>query len=101
MNIEDIVRIIHHYANNFIEKDVKNIERELQRKALSETAEFVELNMMDVQSFSNKFELLEHAINNSNKDGVFLEFGVFEGETINFISSKVNNKVYGTSVALI
>ena len=38
---------------------------------------------------------LTHCISNVTIDGLWLEFGVYRGRSINFISSLTNNKVYG------
>jgi len=81
-----------------LDENAKNIERELQRIALRETAEFIlkEKNLSKASIFNNKFELLSYCIQNIKVDGLILEFGVYKGETINFIASKLRDKViYG------
>lgn len=76
-------------------RNAKNIERQLQKNALMDTARFVEENMNMTISFDNKFSLLKYSLDLAPKKGLFLEFGVFEGTTINFISSNTKNIVYG------
>ncbi|WP_147535410.1 class I SAM-dependent methyltransferase [Bacillus marasmi] len=95
MDYNELLNIIYKANHLFHENDARNIERELQRKALKETASFVEERMNNVRSFATKEELLEYAIDLVVLKGLFIEFGVYKGETINFISSKVEETVYG------
>lgn len=74
----------------------KNIESEMQKIALNKTAKYVLKNMYQTPSFKDKFELLRYSLKNVSLEGLFLEFGVYKGETINFISSIIKNEViYG------
>ncbi len=96
--IGKLKKYIREKVKSILDEDAKNIERELQRIALRETAEFIlkEKNLSKVNMFNNKFELLSYCIQNIKVDGLILEFGVYKGETINFIASKLRDKViYG------
>ena len=73
----------------------QHLGRFLTYTAAMETSKFITENMPKTKSFEDKFKLLEYALSFANKDGLFLEFGVFQGETINFISGKVCEDVYG------
>ncbi len=86
-----IVRLI----NNVNDRDARNIERELQRRALNDTVNFIEKNMVRTRSFPDNLSLLDYALNLAKNDGLFLEFGVYKGRTLNFISSKFDHFVYG------
>lgn len=68
--------------------DGQNIERRLQDIALDESARYVTENMPNVPSFVNDFDLLKHALNHVNQDlqGLYCEFGVWRGTTINHIA---------------
>lgn len=77
------------------DKDARNIERELQRRALSQTADFVEKNMAQIKSFADKNSLLKYSVDLAKNDGLFIEFGVYKGKTINFIASNTEQIVYG------
>ena len=96
-NLRILSRIIEPIGNNILNSDVKNIHRWSQKKAVEETANFVNENMMNVKSFSNKFYLLNFAITCvKNKDGLFLEFGVYRGKTVNYIAKiNPNINIYG------
>ena len=52
--------------------------------------------MAEVASFPSKFELLTSALARAKKDeGLFCEFGVFTGGTINHIAGSTKSVVYG------
>ncbi|MCC7551729.1 MAG: class I SAM-dependent methyltransferase [Methanobacterium sp.] len=90
--IKKILKIID--INNT--RDSRNIGRELQRRALKQTAIFIEENMLKTKSFPNKISLLKYALDISDNNGLYVEFGVYEGVTLNLISSIVKNKIiYG------
>jgi len=92
---EKIIQKIFRIVDGYVDENSHNIKRELQKRALTQTAEFVEKNMAQTKSFVDKFSLLEYSIDLTNNEGLFIEFGVFEGDTINFISSITENTVYG------
>jgi len=83
--------------DELLDQDSRNIARELKRRALMETCDYVEKNMFLVYSnFENRYELLAYAAQKvSLKDGLWLEFGVYKGDTISFIAKKTNSTVYG------
>ena len=86
------------YINELLDVDSRNIARELKRRALYETCDYIEKNMPLVNSgFENRFELLEYAIGEAKKtDGLWLEFGVYQGNTISFIAERTTTlPVYG------
>jgi len=66
----------------------KNIRRELQRRALSETADYVSSHMAMVPSFADRFALLDAALDLVTIQGLCCEFGVFEGESINYLARR-------------
>lgn len=80
-----------------LDQDTRDIRRELYRRALRETCDYIEKNMFLVNSnFKNRYELLDDAIKNVTiKDGLWLEFGVYEGKTIRHIAKKAKSIVYG------
>ena len=77
------------------DRSAKNIERQLQKNALLDTARFIEKNMVKTRSFKDKFSLMKYSLDFAEDEGLFLEFGVFEGTTINFISANTDKTVYG------
>jgi hypothetical protein len=60
------------------------------------TGDFINKNLSQSFAANNKFELIDYALKIADtKAKLILEFGVFSGETINFISNKVNRNVFG------
>lgn len=92
-----IRRKLDSYFSSVLDQDSKNIERELQKIATKETAEFIlGEELLKVNAYNTKFELLSYALSLIEIEGPICEFGVYMGRTINFISSLVKNKiVYG------
>lgn len=75
--------------------DFRDIQAQMQRRALMETVSFVEENMLCAVSFAHKNRLLEYALENIS-EGLVLEFGVYKGKTINHIAKIIpNKKVFG------
>lgn len=71
-----------------------NIDAELARRAAAQTAEYVERHMAQAPSFAWRFDLLAHALERV-RDGLVLEFGVEDGESINFIADHLKATVHG------
>jgi predicted O-methyltransferase YrrM len=78
-----------------LEDDAKDIERERQRQALAESARFVDEALGCVESFETNFGLLTHALGKATAEGLWAEFGVYSGKTINFIAKRAPGRVFG------
>lgn len=72
-----------------------SIKDEIFRLATRESALFVAENMSDVRGQVTPFEVLTHCLDEVAVDGLYLEFGVYSGTTINFIASRVQAAVHG------
>jgi len=75
--------------------DARNIRRYLQREALEETVAFVKEHMQDVPSAPDREGVWTHVIPQASTEGLFLEFGVASGWSINEIAARVSKTVYG------
>lgn len=73
----------------------QNIRQELSLRALKTTVDYVENRLRDINSVDNKWKVHDVALNSVSVDGLFLEYGVFKAETINYIAKKTSRKVYG------
>lgn len=83
-------------ANHVLDADAKNLHRAMRRKALAETVTFVEEQMPRTKSFGDKFSLLQAALDSASPGiGLYCEFGVYSGSTINFIASRIPKTIYG------
>jgi hypothetical protein len=79
-----------------LDQDAHNILRNMQRNALQDTSLFVEEHMFLTPPCRNKYILLGEALKKVTlNDGLYCEFGVHSGSTINFIASRVKGPVYG------
>ena len=74
-----------------------NILENMRRQASREAAAFAAQHLATTKSFPDRFSLLAESLQHAAAvaGGHYLEFGVFRGETCNFIASKVNGPVHG------
>ncbi len=68
----------------------------LTRVTAAQSAEFIIDNMPKVAAFNNRGDYFRYVIDKTDVSGVCLEFGVYKGDSINFISSLLPDKIiYG------
>lgn len=73
-----------------------NVERQLWELAAMESAKYVLEHMHQTRAFPLMDEMLVHFVKASLPDGLFLEFGVFSGQTIRLIAdSRPETTIYG------
>lgn len=76
--------------------NMANINENTKRIAHMQTAEYVLANMQSACSLNSNFELYDYIANNIKIDGEILEFGVYQGCSISYLSNKFkNNTLYG------
>ena len=76
--------------------DCSDLEAELQLRARAETVEAFGDQLLQMDSVERHYDLLTLALGKVQiQNGLFLEFGVFSGKTINHIARQVNQAVYG------
>lgn len=69
---------------------------ELERRVSLECADYVQANMQKAVSFGTRAPLWDHALNKVDLEGLFAEFGVFRGVSINQIAGKrPKDVIYG------
>lgn len=76
----------------------QHLGRFLVATAAMETSRFIIDNMLKVPVFETKYDLLNHALDiiPPGGDRLYMEFGVYSGDTVNHIATKVKDKtVYG------
>ncbi len=69
----------------------------LLKKAIQDSADFASNNMQDAMMFFDHKGIWDYsvtAIQKQSKDGLFLEFGVFQGASINYLSSQLSTKIF-------
>ncbi len=93
---ERIKHISARVANYVFDSEAHDIQRLLQRRALEQTADFVEAEMPMVPPYPNRFALFDDTIKTAPSEGLWCEFGVFKGESLNYIADRIGDKpLYG------
>ncbi len=93
-----IKRAIAYNVEELLRHEALNVDRERQRKALQQTAEFVESTLSGAARFTSREEMLEHALGSvpaGLRGGIYCELGVYEGQSINFLAPRVAGAVHG------
>lgn len=72
-----------------------DIWSERQRIALNSTACYVGRNMLSAELVQDGSHLLTFALDRTTPPGLYLEFGVASGTTVNLIASTVAGPIYG------
>lgn len=85
---------------NSLEQEIKSLKtldltRELERRALATSAEFIEKNMQKAVALNSNLEVIDFALNKIKHDGLYCEFGVYQGNTLNHTARKIKSKIYG------
>lgn len=80
-----------------LERDAQDVRRETIRIAREQTAAFVMEHMAKTPAARNKFALLNRSLESVDPelDGLYCEFGVWVGETINHIASRTPHTIHG------
>jgi hypothetical protein len=94
--ISRLQNFIFSVLNNWQKRQTKDIGYQISLRSLDSTVNYVLKNMKNIESVNTKWDLHIKALKSIRIDnGAFLEFGVYKGETINFIANNVNNTIYG------
>jgi len=72
-----------------------DIREELMRQATEEAAGFVNANLGHVEGAFDPPHLLDQAIDAASVEGLYLEFGVYTGTTINHIAGRIGETIHG------
>ena len=71
-----------------------DIETQLRIRALNSTCEFIEQNMSEVPMLQSKKEALDFALQQVRIDGLYCEFGVFKGGSVNHIAKTTKKETH-------
>ena len=84
-------------TRRLIERDATDIDAARRKRAALEAAELVDRHMRHASSFSDRSSLLRASLAavDPKLDGLYCEFGVAGGISINFIASLVTQQVHG------
>jgi len=81
-----------------LKRNTPTLRREIERRAVVSTADYVEKNLSNAQMFLSHQELLTYLVSRSMDQGLVMEFGVYKANTINFISKLIDKKTPGRKV---
>jgi Methyltransferase domain len=70
-----------------------NIRRRLWLRANDDTVAYVEQHMLYIPSCAGRWRVIDTALEAVTLDGEYLEFGVADGASINYIADKVGDRV--------
>jgi|SRR5579863_1717509 len=87
-------RLLYHLKRQ-LAAAAKDIELARQFGAVHQSADFVDRNMPMAPSHPDKFTLLKAALGQVEIQGLYCEFGVYQGKTLNFIAPLVKQEVHG------
>jgi Macrocin-O-methyltransferase (TylF) len=93
--IRTLKETVKRHLNRQLLLAAKDIDSARQFRAAQQSAEFVDQHMTMAKSYPDKFALLKAAIDQIEVQGLCCEFGVYRGETLNFIASLVPGEVHG------
>lgn len=91
------VRVIHEQISKIADSKSYDIKYALQLRALYESVDWIIEQGIPLElAYTDRYELLKISISRVSVQGLFLEFGVYKGDTIRFIANQVKkNQVYG------
>jgi Macrocin-O-methyltransferase (TylF) len=88
---------VYSVVRNMLRANSKDIEGQMNRIAGEQTARFVMENMPKVKTFRDRFALMDYSLQSVDPkmDGLYCEFGVWRGATINYIASRTDHTIHG------
>jgi hypothetical protein len=72
-----------------------NVLDVLERRAVRDSADFIAAAMPEALALRSREALWDYAIRNAERHGLWLEFGVFKGYSINYLARRTNGRVFG------
>jgi hypothetical protein len=72
-----------------------NVLSALERRAVADSADYIAAAMPQALAISSREGLWDFAIQHADPQGLWLEFGVFKGYSINYLARSAPGKVFG------
>jgi len=88
-----LVPVARHVLNPLIQPKTKTVLDEIWNRAIITSAEYVESHMSYAVKFSDRNRLIDFALSKISGKGIHAEFGVFRGESINYIANRLKSEV--------
>jgi hypothetical protein len=75
----------------------RDLIRELDNRATASSAEFIDQYMHGAKALDTKASVMNFALQavGDRGSGLFCEFGVYQGSSINYIAERINTRIYG------
>lgn len=90
-----LVRLVNYFHSRLPHKNSYTVLDELERRTAADCAEYAQQHMSKALLFKNKESLWDHALSKRTVSGLLIEFGVWNGHSINHFAGKVNERIYG------
>jgi hypothetical protein len=88
---EVFYRFLSSYYRNRLSSD---IGIHLRMRALDSTCKYIEENLAETPYYADKQQVMDCALSNVSIKGLYCEFGVYKGKSVNYIASKVSEPVH-------
>jgi hypothetical protein len=90
-----VVGLIQRYVAASVVAPFQSFEQARQLRATFDSMDYADAHMRGAAVFSEKLQVLDRGLQEARTDGLFLEFGVWSGRTINFIAERRSGLVHG------
>lgn len=88
-----LIKYVNYTLSDSNTQSPKSLFYRLKENAIEESLKFVETHLNDVLIFPYRNQLYDYIISKLKEEkGLFLEFGVYKGLSINYFSKKLKNK---------
>ncbi len=88
---EVFYRFLSSYYRNRLSTD---IGIQLRMRALNSTCKYIEKNLIGIPYFTNKQQVMDFALSKVQVDGMYCEFGVYKGKSVNYIARIVSKQIH-------
>lgn len=85
-------KLIHEIISQSMGTDIKFHQ---QWRAAQQTVDYIEKNLQNAREISSRYEMFRFALDNVSIEGLFLEFGVYMGDSINYIAKQTSKQIHG------
>ncbi len=93
--IESISEVFYKFLSSYYRNRLSSdIGIQLRMRALNATCGYIERNLVNVPLFIDKQQVIDFALSKVQISGIYCEFGVYKGKSVNYIARKVSQKVH-------
>lgn len=80
------------FVRKVISYYIRDLALQREWKAAADSAALIDREMAGAPALPSRNELLDAALSHVSVEGMYLEFGVYRGETINFLADKIGGR---------